>query len=152
QPDLAERVFRSLENAQIRAENFEIGVTETGLLSKHPENVLAILNRFHETGISIALDDFGTGFASLSHRKHFPVDHIKIDRSFVQNLEQDGDDHAIVSAIIDLGRSLNMRVTAEGIEKLEQARLLRDLGCQYAQGHLFAKPLAASHIPDLLRS
>ena len=150
QPGLTDHVFRILEVADIPCEHFEVEVTETVLLSRNPESVAAILNRFHQKGISIALDDFGTGYASLSHLKRFPVDHIKIDRGFVQNLEQDEGDRAIVAAIIGLGRSLDMRVTAEGVETEGQAECLRELGCDQGQGYLFAIPSEASQIPRLL--
>jgi EAL domain-containing protein (putative c-di-GMP-specific phosphodiesterase class I) len=102
--------------------------------------------------VSIALDDFGTGFASLTHLKQFPVDHIKIDQSFVRGLERDQADRAIVSAVVALGRNLGMRVTAEGVETDQQAARLRELGCDAGQGYLFAKPMAGSRVPWLLRA
>jgi EAL domain-containing protein (putative c-di-GMP-specific phosphodiesterase class I) len=97
------------------------------------------------------LDDFGTGYASLTQLKQFPVDHVKIDRSFVRDLEQDAGDAAIITAIIGLGRSLNLCVTAEGVETLGQAQRLRDLGCSEAQGFLYAKPMPGSQVPDFLK-
>src|SRR3954452_20246029 len=103
-------------------------------------------------GVQIALDDFGTGFASLTHLKQFPVDHIKIDRSFIGDLERGTDDSAIVDALIGLGRSLRLRVTAEGVETFEQERLLREKGCTYAQGYLYAKPMAASRVGWFLQN
>lgn len=150
QPSLTEHIFRILNEASIPPEHFEVEVTETVLLSRNPDSIAAILERFHDQGISIALDDFGTGFASLSHLKQFPVDHIKIDRSFVQDVVSDEDDRAIVAAIIDLGRKLGLRVTAEGVETEEQARCLHDLGCDHGQGYLFAKPVEASGVWRLL--
>ncbi|MGW9329216.1 sensor domain-containing protein [Bosea sp. NPDC055594] len=150
QPSLADDILRVLNHAGIPPEHFEVEVTETVLLSRNTESITSILNRFHQHGISIALDDFGTGFASLSHLKKFPVDHIKIDRSFVQKLEHDEGDKAIVSTIIDLGRKLGMRVTAEGVETEGQRRLLQEWGADFGQGYLFAKPAEASHIPSML--
>jgi EAL domain-containing protein (putative c-di-GMP-specific phosphodiesterase class I) len=120
------------------------------LLGRNSDNVSSALAQFRQQGVQIALDDFGTGYASLTHLKQFPVDHIKIDRSFVRNLEQDSDDEAIIAAVIGLGRSLQLQVTAEGVETHGQARRLRELGCDHAQGFLYAKPMAASQIPDLL--
>ena len=108
--------------------------------------------RLHASGISIALDDFGTGFASLTHLKQFPVDHIKVDQSFVRDMEQDPDNAAIVAAVIGLGRSLGMTVTAEGVETVEQAQHLAAMGCDYAQGYLYAKPMAGAHVPWLLKT
>jgi len=150
QPDLTDHVFRLLDEGRIPPEHFEVEVTETVLLSRNPDAIAMTLRRFHEKGISIALDDFGTGFASLSHLKHFPVSHIKIDQSFVRNLGHDVDDHAIVAAIIELGKSLNMQVTAEGVETEGQAQHLRTLGCDYGQGYFFAKPAGAPQVPYLL--
>jgi diguanylate cyclase (GGDEF)-like protein/PAS domain S-box-containing protein len=150
QVGLADHVFRILDSVGIPSNHFEIEVTESVLLSRNSERISAILNRFHEKGISIALDDFGTGFASLSHLKQFPVDHVKIDQSFIHNLEQDVEDKAIVTAVIGLGRSLNMLITAEGIETEGQAQCLRELGCHHGQGYLFAKPVGAVEVPQLL--
>ena len=95
---------------------------------------------------------FGTGFASLAHLKQFPVDHIKIDQSFIRNLEQDSDDAVIVRAVIGLGQSLGLQVTAEGVETLNQADCLRAKGCDYAQGYLYAKPMPAAGATLLLQA
>lgn len=151
QPGLADDVLRVLKDAGIPPEHFEVEVTETVLLSRNPESITSILNRFHQHGISIALDDFGTGFASLSHLKKFPVDHIKIDQSFVQKLEHDEGDKAIVSTIIELGRKLGMRVTAEGVETETQRRLLQAWGADFGQGYLFYKPIESSQVDSVLR-
>ena len=102
--------------------------------------------------MSIALDDFGTGFASLTHLKQFPVDHIKVDQSFVRDLDRDPDNAAIVAAVIGLGRNLGMKVTAEGVETVEQAQHLAAMNCDYAQGYLYAKPMAGVHVPSLLKT
>jgi diguanylate cyclase (GGDEF)-like protein/PAS domain S-box-containing protein len=150
QPGLTEHVFSALESMQIPTERFEVEVTETVLLSRNTDTISTILNRFHDRGISIALDDFGTGFASLTHLKQFPVEHIKIDRSFVRDLEKDPEDEAIVAAIITLGQSLSMRITAEGVETAGQAKRLRDMGCHNGQGYLFAKAVAGVEVPQLL--
>lgn len=151
QPGLADDVLRVLSDAGIPPEHFEVEVTETVLLSRNPDSITSILNRFHQHGISIALDDFGTGFASLSHLKKFPVDHIKIDQSFVHKLQNDEGDKAIVSTIIELGRKLGMRVTAEGVETESQKQLLQEWGADFGQGYLFFKPIEASKIASILR-
>jgi EAL domain-containing protein (putative c-di-GMP-specific phosphodiesterase class I) len=104
----------------------------------------------HEAGVSIALDDFGTGFASLLHLKQFPVDHIKIDQSFVRNVITDGSDTAIVTAIVSLGHAMGMHTTAEGVETIEQAARLRDTGCDSAQGFLYEKPLEGARVPAMI--
>jgi predicted signal transduction protein with EAL and GGDEF domain len=151
-PDLADRLAGQLESAGIPPARFEIEVTETVFLDGDAANVAAILRRFHDLGIRISLDDFGTGYASLTHLKRFPVDEIKIDRSFIRDLEEDPDDAAIVSAVIELGRSLGLKVVAEGIETEGQESRLRSWGCDFGQGYLFAKPMAASRVPWLIRN
>jgi diguanylate cyclase (GGDEF)-like protein/PAS domain S-box-containing protein len=150
QATVVDNLLRTLDRLRVPASFFEVEVTETVLLGRNSDNVSAALAEFRQQGIQIALDDFGTGYASLTHLKQFPVDHIKIDRSFVRDLEQDSDDEAIVAAVISLGKSLQLQVTAEGVETHGQARRLRELGCDHAQGFLYARPMAASQIPDLV--
>jgi diguanylate cyclase (GGDEF)-like protein/PAS domain S-box-containing protein len=150
QAAIVDNLLRTLDRLRVPASTFEVEVTETVLLGRNSDNVSSALAEFRRQGIQIALDDFGTGYASLTHLKQFPVDHIKIDRSFVRDLEQDSDDEAIVAAVISLGKSLQLQVTAEGVETHGQARRLRELGCDHAQGFLYAKPMAASQVPDLV--
>nr|WP_273033237.1 EAL domain-containing protein [Pseudaminobacter soli] len=149
---VAERILSLLHQKEVPTERFEVEVTETVLLGRGIVDIAAILNRFHEHGVQIALDDFGTGYASLTHLKQFPVDHVKIDKSFVRGLEQDAGDQAIVAGIIGLGRNLGMQITAEGVETLAQAQRLRGLGCDNAQGFLYSEPVEGSMVPKLLRS
>ncbi|MFK5599206.1 diguanylate cyclase domain-containing protein [Methylobacterium sp. HMF5984] len=151
-PDLAGMILGVLSRFGIPATQLEVEVTETVFLGKGAETVPATLAHLHASGMSIALDDFGTGFASLTHLKQFPVDHIKVDRSFVRDMEQDPDNAAIVAAVIGLGRNLAMKVTAEGVETVEQAQHLAAMGCDYAQGYLYAKPIAGSRVPWLLKT
>ncbi len=150
EPAMADEILRILNLIKVPLAHFEIEVTESVLLDGRSGAVAAALTKFREQGVHIALDDFGTGYASLTHLKQFPVDHIKIDRSFISNLEQDAGDEAIVAAVIGLGRSLNIQVTAEGVENAGQERRLRELGCHNAQGYFFAKPMLASSIPAFL--
>ena len=149
---LASGVIALLTDAGVPPSQFEIEVTETVLLDRETEDSHAILGAFHKAGISIALDDFGTGFASLTHLKQFPVDHIKIDQSFIRNLETDKNDAAIVAAVISLGRSMGMTITAEGVENTGQENCLREAGCDWAQGYLFAKPSSGERVPWLIRN
>jgi diguanylate cyclase (GGDEF)-like protein/PAS domain S-box-containing protein len=141
QPDLADEVFHILKLAKIPARYLEIEVTEKVLLEGRAGLVAGILGEFRRKGVQIALDDFGTGYASLTHLKEFPVDHIKIDQSFIRDLEADPDSAAIVAAVISLGKSLGQQVTAEGVETEGQAQRLREMGCHNGQGYLFAKPV-----------
>jgi diguanylate cyclase (GGDEF)-like protein/PAS domain S-box-containing protein len=109
------------------------------------------VTKLRDLGVHISIDDFGTGYSSLSYLKHWPVDSIKIDRSFVRDLGSDASDLAIVGAIIAMARHLRVPVIAEGIESWQQLEKLRELGCSLAQGHLFAKPTAASGCAGFLR-
>ncbi|MCG7392064.1 EAL domain-containing protein [Microvirga sp. ACRRW] len=150
QPGMVDNMLRTLDWIKVPSKFLEVEVTETVLLGRNSGNVSKLLDQFRQHDIHIALDDFGTGYASLTHLKQFPVDHIKIDRSFVQNLEHDPDDEAIIAAVIGLGKSLKLQVTAEGVETLGQAQRLRSLGCDHVQGFFYAKPISASDVPDFL--
>ena len=149
-PGFADDFLRALDAFQVPAQYLEVEITEKVLLDGRLDAVSSILKTLCDQGIKIALDDFGTGYASLTHLKRFPVDHIKIDRSFVQDLEQDPDDEAIIAAVIGLGRSLKLQITAEGVETAGQAQRLREMGCEYAQGFYFSQPVAGSDVPDLI--
>jgi diguanylate cyclase len=113
--------------------------------------VSEVLARIKEMGISISIDDFGTGYSSLSYLKRFPIDTLKIDRSFVRDIPADLDDVAIVRAIIAMARSLRMRTVAEGVEQEEQMRFLRAEGCEEMQGYLYSRPLPGDEVLRLLK-
>jgi PAS domain S-box/diguanylate cyclase (GGDEF) domain len=149
---LAKRFLDILHTAGVPKERLDVEITETVFLGRSAAHVSQALKQFHDNNIRIALDDFGTGYASLIHLKQFPVDDIKIDQSFVKGLETDPDNAAIVFAVIELGISLGMIVIAEGVETVEQARFLREKGCQQAQGNFFATPMAATEVPAFLRN
>jgi diguanylate cyclase (GGDEF)-like protein/PAS domain S-box-containing protein len=146
----AERLLDQLREAKIPARFLQLEVTETVFLGRGAEYVHRALALLHARGVTIALDDFGTGYASLRHLKQFPVDKIKIDQSFVHGMASDPGDAAIIHAVINLGRSLGIRVVAEGIETEAQARRLIELGCEYGQGYLFSKAISARRVPALV--
>lgn len=148
--DFAERVLGMMRLAAIPAPFVQLEVTETVFLGRGAEYVETALKTLSAAGLKIALDDFGTGFASLSHLKRFPVDVLKIDRSFVRNLGTDAGDAAIIRGVINLSKSLEIETVAEGVETAEQQRFLADHGCDYGQGYLFAKAVAADQVPALL--
>jgi diguanylate cyclase (GGDEF)-like protein/PAS domain S-box-containing protein len=145
-----ERVFRRLEKANLPPDCLEIEVTETVLLDQVADGAEQALDALSAGGVRIALDDFGTGFASLTHLQRFPVDVIKIDQSFVRDITNGDGEAAIVRAIIDLSRSLSIKTVAEGVETAEQARLLAGMGCDHAQGFLFAQSMPATAVPEHL--
>lgn len=149
---LVDEILGILDDQRVSPCHLEVEVTETVLLGRQGDIIAANLNRFHERGILIALDDFGTGYASLTHLKQFPVGHVKIDRSFIEDLVQDEGDEAIVAAITGLGKSLKMQITAEGVETQEQVQRLRALGCHNAQGYFYSKPMDAADVPRFLQT
>lgn len=149
---LAERIIERLKSTGIPPRELQLEVTEGVFLGRGAEHAERAIRELHEYGINIALDDFGTGFASLSHLRQFPVDTLKIDRSFVSDVAYLSGDAAIVSAIVNLGRNLGMKVVAEGVETPAQAAVLHAQGCEYGQGYLFCKPLPPEEVPDVLRN
>ncbi|MCX2721866.1 putative bifunctional diguanylate cyclase/phosphodiesterase [Roseibium salinum] len=133
------RVAQALRNSRLDPGRLEIEITESLLIS-NTEAVIETLREIRDMGVSIAMDDFGTGYSSLSYLSLFPFDKIKIDKSFVQNLGKATSTDAIVTSIIGLGRSLDVTITAEGVETEEQAILLRAAGCDLVQGFMFGRP------------
>jgi EAL domain-containing protein (putative c-di-GMP-specific phosphodiesterase class I) len=121
------------------AERLELEITENMVIN-YTEEVLGKLRRLRQLGVKIAMDDFGTGYSSLSYLARFPFDKIKIDRQFVRNMTRDPAMRAIVKTIIALGESVDITVTAEGVESQEQASILREYGCPQAQGFLYGTP------------
>ena len=134
---------------QVDPARLELEVTETAAL-RNVEDAVAILSEIHRLGVRTALDDFGTGHSSLVRLKEFPLNTLKIDRSFVQHVTTDEDSASIVSGVIALGHALGLEVIAEGVEHERQLSLLRHLGCDLAQGYLFARPLTAEAATTLL--
>lgn len=148
--DFAERLLGKLQGAGLPPECIQVEVTESVLLGRAIDHVERTFNELAEAGIKLALDDFGTGFASLTHLKRFPIAIIKIDQSFIRDLQIDAEDAAIVDAVVGLGRALNIQVVAEGIETAMQRDFLSALGCEVGQGYLFGSALPAERISELL--
>jgi diguanylate cyclase (GGDEF)-like protein/PAS domain S-box-containing protein len=149
--DLTEVVSAALASAGLPAARLELEVTESILLEESKIN-LDTLHKLRALGVSISMDDFGTGYSSLSYLRAFPFDNIKIDRSFVSELGESRDSLTIVRAIAQLGLSLCIPTTAEGVETEMQLEWLRQAGCTEMQGYLFSRPIPASEIAGLLRS
>ncbi len=146
---LIERLREALLLSNIDPSRLELEITESALLD-NTEATLDTLRQIHAAGVRIALDDFGTGYSSLSTLRSFPFDRIKIDRSFVMDLGVRDDAGAIIRAILGLGRSLHIPVTAEGVETPEQLEHLHAEGCTQAQGYLFSRPIQAAAITPLV--
>ena len=135
-------VAKSLKETGLPASRLELEITEN-LLINDTDEVLSKLNCLRELGVAIAMDDFGTGYSSLSYLARFPFSKIKIDRQFIRNMTRDPAMRAIVKTIIALGESLDVTITAEGVETPEQAEMLRKFGCPQVQGFLYGHPEAA---------
>ncbi|WP_429885475.1 EAL domain-containing protein [Geoalkalibacter halelectricus] len=149
QPGFAELVSGILAETGLAPQCLEIELTESCLVD-NPREVQTILHRLRYLGIQVAVDDFGTGYSSLSYLKLFPLDRIKIDRSFVRDIDSDPDDAAIASAIIAMAHSLGMQVIAEGVENQSQLDFLGGRGCEEVQGFLYSRPLPAAELTGFL--
>lgn len=145
-PGYAERLLSRLEAHHVPATALELEITETAFLGDSDGHVLHALETLRKAGLTIALDDFGTGFSSLAHLRHFPVDTLKIDKSFVAGIADRADDRAIIEVVLRLGEALSLTTVAEGVETEAQAAFLRGRGCKLAQGYLFARPLPAHDV------
>jgi len=142
-------VAGALATSGLEAGRLELEVTERTVMYEADIN-LGTLSALHRMGVELSLDDFGTGYSSLAYLKRFPVGKLKIDRSFINDLEVDSDDRAIASTIVSMGRNLRLTVLAEGVENAEQLALLRQMGCDMAQGFHFSRALPADAIARLL--
>ena len=142
-PDLAGDIERALRKYDVHPSCLELEVTESGLMQE-PEDVARILLQLRNIGLTVAIDDFGTGYSSLAYLKTFPVSVLKIDRSFVQDLETDLNDKGIAEAIVSMAAVLGMHVVAEGVETAAQAEILRAMGCGLAQGYFFGRPMSSA--------
>ncbi|NTV42955.1 MAG: bifunctional diguanylate cyclase/phosphodiesterase [Syntrophobacteraceae bacterium] len=151
QKNLFEVISRALGNAGLEPKFLELEITESSLMQNAPSTI-ETLRKLKAAGFRIAVDDFGTGYSSLSYLKRFPLDVLKIDRSFVSNITTDPDDAAIATAIIAMGRSLNLNVIAEGVETEEQLDFLKARGCNEIQGYLFSPPVPPERFEELLKN
>ncbi|HLN64304.1 MAG TPA: EAL domain-containing protein [Symbiobacteriaceae bacterium] len=151
EPFLALEVERVLQESGLEPRGLQLEITET-VLMKDAAMAQDTLRELKALGIQLAMDDFGTGYSSLSYLKHFPIDVLKIDRSFVKELGNSPQDEAMVQTVVWLARALNLKVTGEGVETAEQAAHLRNMACERGQGYLFARPLLPEQVEVLLDS
>ncbi len=145
-PDLVSNI---LADARLPAELLELELTES-VAMHDPKGAIEVMNDLYERGVRMSIDDFGTGYSSLSYLKKFRVYKLKIDKSFIQDISTDGEDRAIVAAVISMSRSLGLKTIAEGVETAEQLEFLREQGCDEVQGYYFSKPLPAAQMDALL--
>ena len=151
QRDIVDLILEILSDTGLDSSHLEIELTESAIIEDF-ENSASKLKMLRDRGIRIALDDFGTGYSSLSYLKNLPVDTLKIDRTFVRNIDSDSEDVAIVTAVATLAHSLGLKVVAEGVETIEQEGLIRQTGCDEIQGYLFSKPLPMQEATEMLRT
>jgi EAL domain-containing protein (putative c-di-GMP-specific phosphodiesterase class I) len=147
--DFIEGLRAILKETGLDPRYLELELTET-VLMQHAESTSSVLRALKSTGVRLSVDDFGTGYSSLSYLKKFPIDSLKIDRSFVRDISADTDDATIVSAVITMAKSLKKCVIAEGVETEDQVKFLQSCGCNQAQGFYFSRPVAAKDFAKLL--
>lgn len=148
-PNFARRVIEILERSGLEPHRLELEITETALIDS-AEQCEPNIRALRAAGIRIALDDFGTGYSSLSHLRHFDVDRVKIDRSFVSGIDRSEESGPIIQAIVDLAQATGLKVTAEGVETHEQSAFLSSIGCNELQGFLLARPMPADQVAQLV--
>jgi EAL domain-containing protein (putative c-di-GMP-specific phosphodiesterase class I) len=149
EPDFVDQVAAALADSCLPPELLELELTESMLVSDEQQS-LQRLRILKKMGIQLAIDDFGTGYSSLSYLKHFPLDRLKIDKSFINDILSDPDDAAITEAIIAMGHSLKLQVIAEGVENQEQLAFLQDRGCDEIQGYHLSKPLSEHDLASFI--
>ena len=149
--NLLQDIDDALAASGMPPELLQLEITES-MVMHNVARAIELLDIIRSRGVRLAIDDFGTGYSSMSLMKKFPVDTIKVDRSFVQDLPHDSEDRAIAQAIISMGKALGLTVVAEGVETVEQANFLRERDCDEMQGYLFSKPVPAEDVPELFRA
>ena len=149
--DICALVAAVLVETGFPAGQLELEITESGLM-ENQSNATNILNNLRDQGIHLAIDDFGTGYSSLAYLKHFPLDVLKIDKSFIDDIPNNKDDMEIAATIVAMGHTLGFKVLAEGVETLEQLAFLLKNGCDTYQGFIKSRPLPAEEFARLLRS
>jgi diguanylate cyclase (GGDEF)-like protein len=149
--NLLEDIKTALDESGMAPNLLELEITEN-MTMHNPTRLIAVLTNIKKLGVRLAIDDFGTAYSSLAQIKNFPVDTLKVDRSFIRNLPQDSENQAITEAIITMGKNLHITVVAEGVETQEQKDFLRDHICDEMQGFYFSKPIAPDQFGDLLRN
>ena len=148
--DFVETIYATISATDLPLRQVHLEITER-LLMDQPDNARETLAMCSKAGLGISIDDFGTGYSSLSYLHYFPIGTLKIDRSFISDMYMKESSMALVKSIISLAKNMNLKVIAEGVEKIEEARELKKLGCDMAQGYYFAKPMAEPAVSDFIR-
>ncbi|MDP1992658.1 MAG: EAL domain-containing protein [Syntrophales bacterium] len=148
--NLIDDIGTALKDSGMAPNLLELEITES-MVMHNPARMISVLAKIKSLGVRLAIDDFGTGYSSLAQIKHFPIDTLKVDRSFIRNIPKDAEDKAITEAIIAMGKTLSLTVVAEGVETLEQMNFLKEHSCDEMQGFYFSKPIVPEQFADLLR-
>jgi EAL domain-containing protein (putative c-di-GMP-specific phosphodiesterase class I) len=148
--NLLQDIVTVLEESGMRPELLELELTES-MVMQHPEQARKLLTAIKQMGVRIAIDDFGVGYSSLAQIKRFPIDTLKVDRSFIRDLAENAEDRAITEAIITMGKTLSLTVVAEGVETQEQQSFLSDHACDAMQGFYFSKPIPHDEFASFMR-
>ncbi len=148
-PDLVPMITAILRETAVPPDYLDLELTESTAMS-NVERSASLLRELRQMGIHISIDDFGTGYSSLNYLKKLPIERIKIDQSFVRDIERDPDDRAIISAVTSMAHRMGIRTVAEGVETEEQLGFLREAECDEAQGFLFGRPVAADQFKELV--
>jgi len=151
QPNLTEEIYHILDTTQLDPQYLKLEVTESAIMD-NPVSAANVLHHLRQRRIQLSMDDFGTGYSSLSYLHSFPMDNLKIDRSFIQALQQSTSSQGLVQIIVAIAKTMNMRVIAEGVETAQQLEQLRSLDCDFGQGYFFSKPLEPDQVINLIRS
>jgi EAL domain-containing protein (putative c-di-GMP-specific phosphodiesterase class I) len=151
QKDFIEFLQKTMQQNNFKPSWLELEVTESQIM-QNPQEAIETLKRISSLGVKIAVDDFGTGYSSLSYLKKLPIDKLKIDKSFVQELPQDKESVAIIQAIIALAKALNLELMAEGVENKAQKDFMIQNGCNYIQGYYFSKPIARHEVENFIKN
>jgi EAL domain-containing protein (putative c-di-GMP-specific phosphodiesterase class I) len=149
QTDLVRQIQSVIEETGVKGDSIRLEITESMVMGD-VDAAIDLMLRLKSLDLKLGIDDFGTGYSSLSYLHRFPMDTLKVDKSFVGRLEDSDEDRAIIHTILTLGQKLGMEVVAEGVETLEQINLLKAEGCDYGQGYYFAKPLPSEAAQELL--
>jgi EAL domain-containing protein (putative c-di-GMP-specific phosphodiesterase class I) len=150
-PSFIDNIYKILSETDVQAKQIHLEITER-LLIQQPDNAKDVLQLCRDAGMHISIDDFGTGYSSLSYLYYFPIDTLKIDQSFIRAMNKEEASLELVKSIIGLGKNMNMDVVAEGVEEIEEAKTLQDLGCDKAQGYYFARPVPEAEVIEIIRS
>lgn len=143
--DFLDNIYNTISETDVQAKNIHLEITERLLMSQ-PAQAKETLDMCRKAGMGISIDDFGTGYSSLSYLHAFPINTLKIDQSFIRDMHENENSQSLVKSIISLGKNLDMAIVAEGVEQIEEGKLLKEMGCDYAQGYYFAKPMSEEDV------